>query len=115
MRRTSGNRYLVTILALSLTVVCVSVHLRDASAMTVRKTSSVRWVDTSGSSYGDPDAPGGSGIGTGTLPGGTVITPRTSLTQTSTRTSGEGAAASKMGWGDVIRMLLTQWRVIFAR
>lgn len=83
--------------------------------MTVRKVSSVRWVDSGSSSYGDPDAPGGSGLGTSTLPGGTVITPRTSLTQTINRTSGEGAMPSKMGWGDAIRMLLAQWRVIFVR
>jgi hypothetical protein len=110
MRRTRLNRFLVTILALSLTVVCTAAATRSASALTVTRTgTSARW-DT-GSSYGDPDSPTGSGLSSGT---GGGIMPHTRLQQTDNRTAG-GGATSKMGWLDTVRILMAQWRVFFVR
>jgi len=113
MRRPSWNRCLATILALSLTVVCLTAATRSASATTVRKTSYRFGTSPGASSYGDPDAPGGSG--STSLPGGGTISPIFSLQKTNSRTPGEGVNASKMGWWDASRMMLAQWRVTFVR
>jgi len=111
MRRTSRTRFLATILALSLTLVGASAAVQSASAYTVSKTSVRGGLSSGGATYGDPDSPGGSGY---SGPNGTIITPRTSLKMTQSSATGDGAS-SKMGWWDVYRMLIAQWRVTFVR
>ena len=111
MCRTSRIRHLATILTLSLTLVCLASASRDASAYNVRKVPASMGAGGGGSYNGDPDAPGGSGLG---LNGPTSL-PRASLQPTSTRTTGEGAVASKMGWWLAIQVLLTKWGVALVR